>query len=84
MGDHSRYMVVMEESSFVPIYHLVDESSNGDESLLRKMRRVELGKDVVVDTIKSRPGASQTAPMPTFMADAILAGRSPQMEGVYL
>ncbi|XP_070014293.1 filament-like plant protein 1 [Nicotiana sylvestris] len=79
-----RDMVMREEASSVPTPHLLDESSNGDESSLRKRRIVELGKDVVVNIGRSRIGVSQTAPVPTFTADAILAGRSPQTEGVYL
>lgn len=38
---------------------------------------MELGKGVAIETGKSRIGVSQTAPVLTFMADAILAERSP-------
>lgn len=79
----SRDLVVREEAYSVPTLHLLDESSYGDESLLRNRRRVEIGKDVAVDTSISRVGASQMTHVPTFMVDAILAGRSPQTEGVY-
>ncbi|XP_070005581.1 uncharacterized protein [Nicotiana sylvestris] len=79
----SRDMLVRGEIPSLPVHHLLDESSNGDESSLKKKRRIELGKSVVVDTGKSRMGASNTALVPMFMADAILAGRSLQTEGVY-
>lgn len=83
MGDSSRDMVAREETSGLPIHHLVDKSSNRDDLLLRKKRWVELGKGVAVDTSKSRMSASQMAHVPTFMADAILTGRSPQTKRVY-
>lgn len=65
-----------------PTYHLVDESSNGDESRSRKRRRVELGKVVATDLEKRKIVASRVASSPMsgtrafFMSDAILAGRS--------
>lgn len=71
-------MVVRDEASLIPTPYLLDESSNRDESLSRKRRRMEIRKDMAMDAYRSR--ASQTTLVPRFMADAILAGRSPQME----
>lgn len=55
----------------------MDEPFNGDESLSRKRRRVELGKKVATNVGKGKIGASKRAPVPVFMADTILVGMSP-------
>ncbi|XP_070017948.1 uncharacterized protein [Nicotiana sylvestris] len=69
-----------EKALLAPSPHPVDESSNGDEPLERKRRRLDLGKGVAIEANGS--GASGMAPVSVFMVDAILSGRSPQMERV--
>lgn len=76
-------------SSSQHIYRLMDEPFNGHESPSRKRMRVELRKVVATDIGEKRADASEVASLPgsgtctIFMADAILAGRSPRAEGIY-
>ncbi|XP_070017359.1 uncharacterized protein [Nicotiana sylvestris] len=58
-GDSSRTEVMREKASLAPAPYPVNESSNGDEPLERKSRRLELGKGVATEADGS--GASWTA-----------------------
>lgn len=75
-------IAMRDTASLVPVPHPIDESSNGEEPLERKRRRLELGKGVAIEADGS--GATWTGPVPVFMAYTILSGRSARDERVGL
>ncbi|XP_070025631.1 uncharacterized protein [Nicotiana sylvestris] len=88
MRDSSPQTVAMrDEISSQRIYHLVDESSNVDESPSRKRRRMELGKIIVADIEPERLIAPEATSVlapdigSVFMADALMERRPSMAEG---
>ncbi|XP_070015728.1 uncharacterized protein [Nicotiana sylvestris] len=76
----SRDMFMREEASSVPTPHLLDESSNRDESLPRKRRRMELGKDVVMDADRNPLCVAPKSEMLRAMGDMELSQNVADMD----
>lgn len=70
--DPSREVFVRDKIYSPHAYHLVDEFSNGDESMSRKKKRVELGKAVSIDLGKRKMVASRVASSPWSGTWAVL------------
>ncbi|XP_019230347.1 PREDICTED: uncharacterized protein LOC109211278 [Nicotiana attenuata] len=82
-------VAVRDEISSRPVCHLLDESSNGEESPSRKRQRMDLGKAVVTGIEPRKTIAPGAAPAlvpnagAVFMAVAIMVGRSSMAKGVH-